>query len=410
MLTPPSLRLLSPAHPLWYCAMRPFFLLGAVSAVGLLALWTGMLAVGWPVPAVAGGPLAWHAHEMLFGFALAAVAGFVLTAVPEFTSTPEVPLRRVRLFVALWLLGRLGFWSSGLPAPWGGAALLLAAAAHTGLLLGLAATIAPRIWADPGRRHLSFVWVLLAWTGLAAGFYAETWQGGAGLRWLNAAQGLLAVLVVVSMSRISMRIVNRAIEEAGLAAIYLARPPRRHLATLCIVLYSGAEFFFPAHRVTGWLALAAAAALFNLQGDWHVGRPLLRRWPLMLYLAYVFMASGYALAGVALLSGSLPASAGKHLLAIGGIGLGIYMANCIAGRAHCGLAFDNRLWAPLGAALLACAALLRAAVPWLDANALAGAGLCWIAAFALLLFRLGPVLVGPRSDGRSGCAGPGGTG
>ncbi len=407
---PPSFRLLSPVHPLWYCAMRPFFLLSAISAVGLLAVWIGMLAVGWPVPAVAGGPLAWHAHEMLFGFALAAVAGFVLTAVPEFTSAPEVPASRVRLFVALWLLGRLGFWSSGLPAPWGGAALLLAAVAHVGLLLGLAVTVAPLLWADPSRRHFSFLWVLLGWAGLAAGFYTETWQGGVGLRWLDATLGLVAVLIVVSMSRISMRIVNRAIEEAGAGATYLARPPRRHLATLCIVLYSTIEFFFPGHRVSGWLALAAAAALFHLQSDWHVGRPLLRRWPLMLYLVYVFMALGYALTGIVLLDGSAPASAGKHLIAVGGIGLGIYVAMCIAGRSHCGLAFDGRPWVPLGAALLACAALLRASAPWFgDVDALAAAGACWAVAFVLLLLRLGPVLFGPRSDGGHGCAGPGET-
>ncbi|MGB4926434.1 MAG: NnrS family protein, partial [Giesbergeria sp.] len=80
--------LLSAHHPVWMCAMRPFFLLAMGSAVLLIGLWSAVLALGLPPPPVTGGALVWHAHELLLGFGLAAVAGFVLTAVPEFTNTP----------------------------------------------------------------------------------------------------------------------------------------------------------------------------------------------------------------------------------------------------------------------------------------------------------------------------------
>jgi len=78
------------ACPLFICGFRPFFVLTAVSAIGFMLTWVLLLGGwlgGWHPP---GGPTAWHAHELLFGFAAAAVAGFALTAVPEFTATQAI--------------------------------------------------------------------------------------------------------------------------------------------------------------------------------------------------------------------------------------------------------------------------------------------------------------------------------
>ena len=73
VMNPPGL--LSPQHPVWMCAMRPFFLLTMGSAVLLIALWSAVLALGLPPPPVAGGALVWQAHELLLGFGLAPGAG-----------------------------------------------------------------------------------------------------------------------------------------------------------------------------------------------------------------------------------------------------------------------------------------------------------------------------------------------
>src|SRR3990167_9513384 len=102
VMTPPGL--LTHQHPVWMCAMRPFFLLTMGSAVLLIALWSAVLALGLPPPPVAGGALVWHAHELLLGFGLAAVAGFVLTAVPEFTNTASASPRTARYLVLLVLV------------------------------------------------------------------------------------------------------------------------------------------------------------------------------------------------------------------------------------------------------------------------------------------------------------------
>lgn len=399
---PRAIGVLRAAHPLWMCGMRPFFLLAMLSALALIALWSAVLGAGVAPPRVAGGAVVWHVHELVFGFAFAAVAGFALTAVPEFTGSAGATRAQLRALVLLWVLGRLGFWSSGAT---GAAGLGLSAAAHLGLLLGLAALLARPLWSPAGRAHLALWWALPALATTVAGFHADALRGLPGLRWLHAALGLLMLLIVVAMSRISMRIVNRAIEAATPGAPpYLARPPRRHLAALCIGLYTLAEFAQPGSRLAGWLALAASASVLHLMGDWHVGRALLRRWPLMLYAVYACMALGYGLLGWSLLGGGPGAGAGRHLLTMGAMGLAVFAVVAIAGRAHCGLPPDTGPWVPLGSALLLAATALRAGAAWHGGAAwLSGAGAAWCMAFALLLWRVGPPLVHGRPDGRQGC-------
>lgn len=389
--------------------MRPFFLLTMGSATLLIALWSAVLALGLPPPPVVGGALVWHVHELLLGFGLAAVAGFVLTAVPEFTDTTSASPRTARHLVLLWLLGRAGFWLSGAVGVAGKAALVLAALAHLGLLGGLLALLWPALRTVAGRRHHAFGWALVGLFVLVAGFYVDALRGVYPMRWLLALLGLVMVLIIVAMSRISMRIVNSAIDAEGEGRTpYLTRPPRRNLAILCIALFTLAEFLQPGGRTSGWLACAAAAALCNLLGDWHIGRPLLRRLPLMLYAVYACMALGYALIGAALLVGGPGASAGRHLLTVGAIGLSIYTVICIAGRAHCGHPPDDRPWVAQGAMLIVTGALLRAGAVFIpDATAvlLGLAGLGWLVAFGWLCWRIIPVLWRVRPDGLLGCQG-----
>lgn len=400
-------------HPLWLCAFRPFFALTMLGSVGLVALWLLFLGAGWPLPAVPGGAVVWHVHELLLGVTLAAVAGFALTAVPEFTRTPAFAVRPVRQLAGWWLLGRLAFWLSGW---WPTPALLVAGLAHLAFMLQLSALLLPRLWRDPGRRQLGFGWAMLALLVTIAGFHVDVLRGEYPMRWLHATLGVLMALIVVAMSRISMAIVNDAIDaqlhrRTGLHdedddTAYLARPPRRHLAVFCISLFTVMQWHAPDSPVTGWLALACAAALLNLLNDWHVGRALLRRWPLMLYASYVFMAAGYGLIGWLLLAGEASASPGLHLLTTGALGLSVYAVICIAGYTHSGLDKEGRRWVPLGAWLLVLAAIARALAGWWpDIPLLQGAGLLWCAAFGLQATQMLPVFLRPRADGAEGCAG-----
>jgi len=394
------------AHPLFLCGFRPFFLATALYAVLALGAWLAMLSGVLPAPDVAGGPVVFHAHELIHGFALASVAGFLLAAVPEFTGAPIVDRRRLLGMSLLWLAGRIAFWLSATLTVWPAAVLNLALSAWMLLLF------APPIWRDPDRPHLSFLNALLALGVTQAGFYLAATRGDDPMPWLYAASGVLMVLIVIAMSRISMRLINGMLEGEGVTGVdYLARPPRRNLAVFAIGLYSAAEFLLPGNTVGGWLALAASAAVFNLLNDWHIGRALFNRWIFMLYGVYWLMALGYGLMGLSLLAGWPLLSAGRHVLLAGALGLAIFVVMVVAGRIHSGHWLDRRPWVPLAAGLIVAATLLRvlAAMPALAPQAtllMAASALVWMAAFGLFLAFLWRVLVGPRPDDAGGCAEP----
>ena len=121
------------------------------------------------------------------------------------------------------------------------------------------------------------------------------------------------------------------------------------------------------------------------------------------------MALGYAALGVALLFGDLAASAGRHLLTVGAMGVSILAVLCIAGRTHSGYALDQRRWVPLATLLLVAAALLRAGsgLPGMPAQAMILlAGIGWLGAFALACCYLAPIWLSRRPDGGTGCEEP----
>ena len=391
---------------LWLCAFRPFFLLTAIHALLAMAWWLGALSGLLPLPELPGGPIVWHAHELIFGFASASIAGFLLTAIIEFTGAPPVGRKTVQTLLALWFGGRLSYLLSG------SIGVIPAALCDLTFLILLTSQIAGPLWRDPNRRHLAFFHALIALITIHAGFYLALFRQGDAMAWLYLAVGLLMILIVVALSRISMRLVNDVLEaQGGIAAPYLARPPRRNLAIFSIATYSAAEFLLPGNAATGWLALAAAGALFNLLNDWHVGRALFQRWVMIPYLVYWCMALGYATIGFGLLNGGNLSSAGHHLLLVGALGLSILIVMAVAGRLHSGYGLDHRRWLPVASVFLLGAALTRGAAG-LTAFATAytsllhSAATFWLIAWSIYLAYSWKALSGRRPDGGQGCDEP----
>jgi len=396
------------------CGFRPFFVLTAASAAVLMAVWLLMLR-GLLTGAVPGGNLLWHSHELIFGFVAASICGFVLTAIPEFTQTAPIGRRALLRLTLLWIAARLAYALAGLWPSWLGLwpAALLNLAWWSGLLMA----ITPVVWRDPQRRHVSFSWALGAMALLQAGFFIAQALGADALAWLNVTVGVIMMLIVIAASRVSMAVVNGLIEQGRPGQPdpgnvgYLARPPRRNLAIFCIGVCSVSEFALGHTVVTGWTALAAAAAMLNLLNDWHVGRPLFTRWALMMYAFYWLIAVGYALMGAAWLGAPLLPSAGRHVLMAGAMALSIFTIMALVGRIHAGLWLDRRPWLPVTVVVLVLAALLRAAaglylaIPWAWTLLLVS-GVLWAGCFAVYLLVAWPVLTGPRTDGQTGCAEP----
>ncbi len=396
--------------PLLLCGFRPFFLLTASSAILFMALWLLSLQ-GWLGSwSLTGGWLLWHGHELIFGFAGAATAGFALTAIPEFTNTEPLGRRPLFTLVSLWLAARLCYLLSFWITPW--PALLF----NLLFWLGLLMHISPPVWRDPRRKHISFPVSVIGLAVLQAGFFISLAEPNTALSWLYAGIHTMMILIIIATSRVSMSVVNNRVEHKESssdpdATPYLARPPRRYLAITLIGICALSEFTLGAHPVTGWTALAAMAAVFNLLNDWHVGRPLLTRLALMLYGTYWLMALGYGLLGAAYLGAPILPSAGRHLLTAGTMSLSIFTIMSIVSRIHSGLWLDRRLWVPSAALLFVAAALVRAYASFYSAAPLFSqlllvAGLLWIGGFVLYALYLFKILSTARSDGQSGCAEP----
>ncbi|NYT22921.1 NnrS family protein [Alcaligenaceae bacterium] len=396
------------------CGFRPFFVLTAASAVVMMAVWLLMLRGLLPAT-MPGGSLFWHSHELIFGFVTASIAGFVLTAIPEFTKTRPIGRPALLRLTLLWIATRLAYALAGLWPSWLG--LWPAALFNLALWVLLLMQVTPPVWRDPERRHLSFFWGLAAMALLQVGYFVALAVDADAMAWLRVTVGVVMMLIVIAASRVSMSVVNGLIEQGRPGQPdpgdvgYLARPPRRNLAIFCIGACSMTEFALGHDPVTGWTALAAAAAMLNLLNDWHVGRPLFTRWALMMYAFYWLIAVGYALMGAAWLGAPLLPSAGRHVLMAGAMGLSIFTIMALVGRIHSGLWLDRRPWLPVTAALLVLATLLRAAAgagpaaQWALAL-IAVSGALWAACFAIYLAVAWPVLTGPRADGLAGCDEP----
>lgn len=418
MFSTPIAKLLSPTSlerwPVLMCGFRPFFLLAAASALPLIGLWL-LIWHGWLPLNMPGGALAWHGHELIFGLVAAAIAGFALTAIPEFTHTEPISRPRLLMLVLLWGLSRAGYLLTGIwPSMvglWGVAFFNLI------FWLGLLLQLGPPLWRDPQREHISFFLIILILAILQIGFFSAIWLRQDPIAWLRLATGAIMMLIIVATSRVSMAVVNRLIEQGrpGEPEIdevgYLARPPRRNLAIFSIGVCSVTEFVLGHDVVTGWTALAAASAMFNLLNDWHVGRALFTRWALMLYGSYWLVALGYGLMGAAWLGAGLLPSAGRHLLMAGAMGLSIFVIMAMVGRIHTGCWLDRRPWLVLTALSLVLAAILRVlagVVPlmaWMQ-PLLTISGLFWAGCFGVYFLFSWKVLAGPRTDGQTGCAEP----
>ena len=363
-----------------------------------------ILVLAGILPPLSDQTVLWHQHEMLYGFVGAGIAGFLLTAVPSFTGTASVTGRRLALLVALWLAARLSCGLLNWPQ------LMVPAVLNLAFFALVLAWSAPALLGDPHCRHRAFDCTLMALVLTQTAFFASL-AGGLNIdpsAWLGLAIGLLATLLVVAGSRVSMQIVNDALGERGLQRRYLARPPRRNLAIACILLAAIGRFAWPDETISGWLALAAAAAMLNLLGDWHLGRVLAQAYVLVLYLVYWLLAVGYAVTGLQLLFGVWVGLSAAHLLTAGAMGLAMLAALTIAGQRHTGrfeLSTHPVILLPFG--LVIAGALLRTATLWLPGEwrMIIGYGLSsllWSSAFALYLWRFGKWLTAPRIDGRPG--------
>jgi uncharacterized protein involved in response to NO len=383
-----------PAVPAFLAqGFRPFFLAAALWSAIALALWIAMLATGATLPS-RFDPLAWHAHEMLFGFVMAAIAGFLLTAIPNWTQRLPVSGLPLAALAGLWLVGRVACLVSALlPAA-------LAAAADLAFPAALVFVVAREIIAGGNWRNLPMV-APVAVLGIAnLLMHLESFGVAvpAGVGWRL---GLAAIIVLVSV--VGGRIVP------SFTRNWLARRPgaalpaeqgvidRAALGALHAGLFGWA--FFPWFAPVGAILLAAAALnlwrLARWRGAGAAAEPLL----LVLHVGYGWLALGAGLLGLATIDPAVPLSAAIHALTAGAAGTMILAVMTRATRGHTGRALAADRATSAIYVLVSLAALARIAAAFAAAATLPllvlAAGL-WIAAFAGFALVYGPMLLLPR--------------
>lgn len=393
----------------WAYGFRPFFLASAcyaaLSALAWAVFWLGPLELPSTIPAVG-----WHAHEMIFGALGAAICGFLLTAVPEWTGTPPRTGRWLALLIGLWLVGRAAMWFAAvLPLP-------LVAGLNFLLFPVLAVWIVPALWRDPNRRHRSFIAVVpmlalaqvLVFLGWLDWVELDFWAEDLAQRALNAGLHVFLIAIVLTVTRVSMVLVPLALDEQGDEdSRFMPIPPRRNLATATLIMFAIADFVAPDNAVTGWVALAAATAQLDRMADWHVGRVLLKPYVLTIYIAYAWLAAGLAGLGFANLFGGDDFAAARHALTMGAAGTALMAVFMVAGLRHTGRDVVLPRLAVAAVVFVSCATALRCLTPlfWPEQYAMFGIGaaaVVWSMAMAAYLVPFAPYLLRPRVDGMPG--------
>jgi uncharacterized protein involved in response to NO len=293
---------------------RPFFLAAGLWSAAALALWIGMLAAGTAVPS-RFDPLAWHIHEMLFGFAMAAIAGFLLTAIPNWTQRPPVSGGLLALLVGLWLLGRVVCLVSALVPP------SLAVTADLSFPVLLVGVVAREIVGGRNWRNLPMIApvTVLGIANLLMHLEADGVDAPSGLGWRLGVATVIALISVVA-GRIVPSFTRNWL--AKRSAADLPADPGWIDRVALGVLHAGffGWAFLPDFRTIGLLLVLGAALnlwrLLRWRGGATAAEPLL----LVLHLGYAWLVLGAGLLGAAMLDADLPQSAAIHALTAGAIG------------------------------------------------------------------------------------------
>lgn len=374
---------------------RIFFLaagLFGLVAVGWWLLWLEDLAA---LPPSTAAPTLLHAHEMIFGFAAAAMGGFFLTAVPNWTGARAAKHLFIGGVAGLWLAGRLATALSGLLPP------VLVAVLCLSFLPVLGAKILTQLLKRPKPQNMMFLGLIALMLAGEVLVQAE-WLGGS---WGDAARGVrvglyaTCAMIAVLGGRVAPAFTRNAMVREGIETnLPASRRPFEGAGIAGAIGVTLAALFALPEGVTGALALLSGVAQLARLSGWRTAWSL--RYPIVwaLHVSFALLGLGYIAVGLAAF-GVGDGFGALHILGIGAAGGMTLAVMSRATLGHSGRPLIAPAPVALAYALLPLATVLRwlanAAPEWHGALTL-GAGLAWCAAFALYLIALGPVFFAPR--------------
>lgn len=388
------------AFALFAYGFRPFFWAAGVFATLAVIAWLWIYTAG-ALPLHDQPPQLWHGHEMLYGFVAAAIAGFLLTAVPSWTGARGFAGTPLIVLTIVWFAGRLAFASASvLPFP-------VVAVCELAFLPALAVLIAPPLLRARNRNTrllfvLACIWITDLVFEIAVGRGDVLLARGA----LLVAIDIVLLLITIIGGRIVPAFTATALRVRGVSADIRSSSWVDALVVGAMVGVVVADVFAPLGTVPGSVAaLAAVAQAWRFTG-WRslriAGEPLV--WSL--HLAYAWLPVGLAMKAIYLLTGAAWSAHWLHALTIGAAASMILAVMSRAALGHTGRALVASRPIAIAYVLLCLAALARVFLPSLAAvhyqMTVMLAGLLWVAAFGLFLIVYTPILMRRRIDGRPG--------
>lgn len=379
------------APVLFSYGFRPFFLGAAVWAVIAMLLWLLSLA-GVVEIATDYGPAHWHAHEMLFGYSSAVLAGFLLTAVPNWTGRLPVSGWPLAFLFSVWVAGRLVFLVPGLI---GSTVAAVVDSLFLPLLLAICVreVVAGRKWKD-----LKVVGGLAALSLGNILFHLQVVLEGHPDMAIKLAVSAYVVLVIIIGGRIIPSFTRNWIAKTGRTNF---PTPYNNFDTVAILVGISA--------LAAWVLLSEGPVVATLATTafllhsarlmrWRGWTTLPEHLVTVLHIAYVFVPLGFLGIAVAAL-GILSPLAALHVLTVGTIASMMLAVMTRATRGHTGRVLTaSRTTSAIYAAIVLAAVLRPAADLFPDqAQAFyAASGAAWLAAFGLYLTEYGPMLIRVR--------------
>jgi uncharacterized protein involved in response to NO len=375
---------------------RPFFLLAGFLAIFLIAIWVPAFLGGFVFDTYYG-QIGWHSHEMIFGYAVAVIAGFLLTAVRNWTGIPTPAGNLLAGMATLWLFGRIlpfvpGYFSNG-----------FIAFIDLAFLPALAFGIGVPLVRAGERRNLLFLPLLAVFWTANVFVHAELLGLAANLArpGVFLSINLIVLLIVIMGGRVIPFFTERALPGVVMKRWRIIE----WLSPLSVVFFLLAELLLPDSLVSASLAALAGCANAIRLAAWYAHRywrvPLL--W--VLHLGYGWIVVGFFLkVGAGL--GVVPPQFTIHAFTVGGIGvltLGM-MARVALGHTGRPLKVSSVM---VGAFVFVnLAAVTRGLLPilypqWFSQLIIAS-GILWIAAFLIFVVIYAPILIQPRMDSRPG--------
>lgn len=393
---PPKLSSTYTGPVIFAIGFRPFFALAGMAAFLLMSLWLLSVSRMVDVSGYYGSSVIWHSHEMLFGYVMAIIAGFLLTAVRNWTgcnTLSGVPLFGLAL---LWLVARfLPMFNTVLPAG-------VIAFIDLAFIPALALAIQPALWQGSQKSNRIFVPLLLLMgfgnllVHLQALQIQQTATAG-----IDMMLGLVLLLITILAGRVMPFFTQSVIPDFT---------PKRYgaleIAALTVQgLWILTQALYPLSALSGFLAFAIVITQAARMIGWYHRNiwsiPIL--W--VLYTGFLWLIAGFFLFALASID-VVPSTLAKHAFTVGAIGILTLGMMARVALGHTGRLMQPAKSIELTFILLNVAAVLRVFGPWLLPEKyyfwIHLSGGFWVFCFFVFTIVYLPILIQPRIDGNSG--------